>query len=106
MTKLSEYDAAMKLDEIFDPRCEGEVAHVNMFRFVDAIFEVAFGDDAIYKGFTPLEVIERLHTFSAQSHFLETDAAPMLKIVNDEGGEDWWEADLSDVICELENLGL
>jgi hypothetical protein len=73
---------------------------------IEKVYEIAFGDDAIHRDYTPEEVVDRLRTFSDQSHFLEETAAPMLKIIHQEGSEDWWEADLDEAVEELDNLGV
>lgn len=34
------------------------------YEFIEAVFEIAFGDDAINKGYTTNEVLDRLREFS------------------------------------------
>lgn len=37
---------------------------MNQQRFIEDVFEIAFGDSAIYKGYTMEEVLEKLREFS------------------------------------------
>jgi hypothetical protein len=40
---------------------------MNMHEFIENVFEIAFGDDAINKDYTRDEVIERLKEFAENS---------------------------------------
>jgi len=42
--------------------------------FIEEVYEIAFGDDAINRDYDPDEVIERLHNFSDRSLVLEDNA--------------------------------
>lgn len=39
--------------------------------FIEKVFEIAFGDDAFNKGYSPNEVLERLQDFSNKALTLE-----------------------------------
>ena len=53
-------------------------------QFIEAVYEIAFGDDAINRNFGHAEVIEQLEEFSDDS--LKWDSIP------DEDKEEWEEA--------------
>ena len=56
----------IRLDNITedDPRLE-DIAALNEAReFITEVFEIAFGDDAITRGFTPTDVIDQLKELS------------------------------------------
>ena len=53
-------------------------------QFIEAVYEIAFGDDAINRNFGHAEVIEQLQEFSDDS--LKWDSIP------DEDKEEWEEA--------------
>lgn len=100
------YDHQLKLDEIFNPEAECiDDLDERIFLFVEKCFEIALGENAINRDFTPSDVIWRLQTFSEQSRFLEGIAAPLLRDIN-LGDGDSWEADLSYAIELLDNLGV
>lgn len=62
------YDHQLKLDEIFNPEAECiDDLDERIFLFVEGCFELAFGDNAINRDFTPQQVLEKLRTFSDQS---------------------------------------
>ena len=68
---ISDNDATMKLDEIFNPEMEDNDATLrDIFLFVQGAYEIAFGDGAIEKGYTPSEVLTQLLIFSDDAHDL------------------------------------
>jgi len=42
-------------------------------KFIEGVFEIAFGDNAINKGYKRTEVLERLRYFSDKSHEAEIE---------------------------------
>ena len=61
-----------------------EVNHMTDKQFIEAVYEIAFGEDAINRNFGHAEVIEQLEEFSDDS--LKWDSIP------DEDKEEWEEA--------------
>lgn len=45
------------------------------YTFIDKVFEIAFGEDAVKKGYTREEVLERLESFSNNALKLEEMAS-------------------------------
>lgn len=50
---------------------QDEFCHQELLYFIEQVFEIAFGDDAINRGFNYDEVIEKLKEFSDNSLIVE-----------------------------------
>lgn len=64
-----------------------DYSYKDITNFVEDIYEVAFGADAIYKKYTPEEVLERIKHFSQLSWNIE-DAADDIVSRNSDVGDD------------------
>lgn len=103
---VARHRATAKLAENFGSDIDGKLDIVEVLQFVQSAYELAFGDGAISKTYPPEEVLAKLMNYTQQSHFLESKAAPMLRRVEENGGEDFWEADLYDVVLKLDAMEL
>lgn len=52
---------------------------VHAIRFIENVYEIAFGNDAHKKGFTPEEVIHKLREFSDDALKYENSLAPFIR---------------------------
>ena len=64
-----------------------DYSYKDITNFVEDIYEVAFGADAIYKKYTPEEVLERIKNFSQLSWKIEDSADDIVNRNNDVGDD-------------------
>tara|TARA_Y100000593_G_scaffold16950_1_gene33749 strand:- start:1507 stop:1773 length:267 start_codon:yes stop_codon:yes gene_type:complete len=66
---MNNFDARSRFNQSMLPKPFKSIGHLN--KFVEDVFELAFGDNAINMGFTPDVVVDTLRRYSTESYKYE-----------------------------------
>lgn len=54
-------------------------------QFIENVFEIAFGDNAINRGYTRKEVVEKVKEYSDKAHKLDDQSMRMKRLIENQG---------------------